>query len=155
MVLEAFKQTRITFSNGGTWQAIPAPAKDSRGEPTRCLLADGCSLHFHTVTSSDMYGSFYSSEKAIGLVIAVGNPGKHLSNQKGSVHTYLSRDGGRVWKEVRKGSHVYEIGDHGGLLVMASDENPTNTLFYSWNEGTTWNSLVFSSMLVQVTNIVT
>lgn len=102
-----------------------------------------------------MYGSFYSSEKAIGLVMAVGNLGKYLSNQKGSVHTYLSRDGGRAWKEVRKGSHVYEIGDHGGLLVMASDENPTNTLLYSYDEGSFWNTLVFSNTLVTVTNIVT
>jgi len=34
-----------------------------------------------------------------------------------------------------KGSFIYEIGDHGGLLLMASDDQPTTSLFYSWNEG--------------------
>jgi hypothetical protein len=80
MILDSYKKTRITFSNGGTWQIIPCPSKDSLGTETKCRKSDGCSLHFHTVTSSDMYGSFYSSEKAIGLIMAVGNPGKYLSN---------------------------------------------------------------------------
>ena len=133
--LESYKKTKISFNNGGTWQYVQAPSKDSRGKSIDCLLSKGCSLHFHTVTSSDMYGSFYSTEKAIGIIIATGNVGYHLSRQKGDVNTYLSRDGGREWMELMKGSFIYEIGDHGGILLMASDEQATNTLFYSWNEG--------------------
>lgn len=82
-----------------------------------------------------MYGSFYSTEKAVGVIIGTGNSGYHLSKQKGDVNTYLSRDGGREWMELMKGSYIYEIGDHGGILLMASDEVASNTLFYSWNEG--------------------
>lgn len=98
------------------------PEVDSKGNQIDCDLSLDCSLHFHTVTSSDIYGSFYSTEKAIGVVIATGNVGKYLSGRKGEVNTYLSRDGGRSWKEVMKGSYIYEIGDHGGLIIMASDE---------------------------------
>jgi hypothetical protein len=33
----------------------------------------------------------------------------------------MSRDGGLNWVEIHKGSHIYEISDHGGLIVMASN----------------------------------
>ena len=33
----------------------------------------------------------------------------------------MSRDGGLTWLELDKGSHIYDIGDHGGIIVMASD----------------------------------
>lgn len=52
--------------------------------------------------------------------MAVGNLGKHLEKNKvDRMNTYSSRDGGLTWKEVKKGSHIYELGDHGGLIVMA------------------------------------
>ena len=35
--------------------------------------------------------------------------------------TYFSRDAGLSWDEVAKGSHIYEFGDHGALIVMAND----------------------------------
>lgn len=37
------------------------------------------------------------------------------------MNTYLSRDGGLTWQEVMKGSYIYELGDHGGLIVMAKN----------------------------------
>ena len=37
------------------------------------------------------------------------------------MNTYLSRDGGLTWAEVKKGPYVYEFGDHGGLIVMAKN----------------------------------
>jgi Sortilin, neurotensin receptor 3, len=54
--------------------------------------------------------------------MAVGNIGKQLERFKvDRMNTYLSRDGGLNWQEVKKGSHIYEVGDHGGLIVMAPD----------------------------------
>jgi len=41
--------------------------------------------------------------------------------KKGKVNTYLSRDGGLSWEETKKGSHIYEVADHGSLIVMADD----------------------------------
>ncbi len=75
--LQSFKKTKISFNNGASWEAIEAPEQDSRGRDIIC--GEKCGLHFHTVTSSDMYGSFYSTEKAIGLIIATGNVGHSLS----------------------------------------------------------------------------
>ena len=33
---------------------------------------------------------------------------------------------------------IYEFGDHGGVVVMASDTERTNAVIYSWNEGDKW-----------------
>jgi hypothetical protein len=44
---------------------------------------------------------------------------------------YLSRDAGLTWAEVMKGSHIYEFGDHGALIVMADDERPTTSILYA------------------------
>lgn len=43
--------------------------------------------------------------------------------------------------QIRKGSHIYEIGDRGGLIVMARDDMPTNKAIYSWDEGLTWSEI--------------
>jgi hypothetical protein len=52
----------------------------------------------------------------------------------------MSRDAGVTWSEIKKGSHIYEMGDHGGLLVMANDQFAVDTIWYSWDEGLTWDS---------------
>ena len=49
------------------------------------------------------------------------------------MNTYLTRDGGHEWFEIRKGSHMYEIGDRGGLIVMGQDDKPINEIHYSWD----------------------
>lgn len=71
--------------------------------------------------------------------------GSELTFHEGLVNTYFSRDGGHEWFEVAKGSHIYEFGDHGGIIVMANDEAEVTEVQYSWNEGLTWESLHFTS----------
>ena len=43
----------------------------------------------------------------------------------------------------QKGSHIYEVSDHGGLIVMSKDQDLTNELLYSWDEGSTFVSYIF------------
>lgn len=76
---------------------------------------------------------------------ATGNVGSELTFREGLVNTYFSRDGGHEWFEVAKGSHIYEFGDHGGIIVMANDEAEVTEVMYSWNEGLTWEALKFAS----------
>jgi len=59
-----------------------------------------------------------------------------------------------TWDEVRKGSHIYEIGDHGGLIVMAPNLNGTKEVYYTWNEGKTWHAQSISNVPLDVTNII-
>lgn len=93
-----------------------------------------------------MYGRFYSSQDAIGLLLATGNVGEYLSSKTNELNTYMSRDAGwyiffppkiidRSWTEVSKGSLVYEMGDQGGILLFAENSVATNTMLYTWTEG--------------------
>jgi hypothetical protein len=70
------------------------------------------------------------------------------------MNTYLSRDGGLTWREIMKGSHIYELGDHGGLIVMAPNAVQTTEIFYSFNEGETFHSMTISDTPIDVTNII-
>ena len=53
--------------------------------------------------------------------MAVGNIGSKLDISKGARKgTFLSRDGGLTWTEIAKVPLIYELGDHGGLLLAAN-----------------------------------
>ena len=73
--------------------------------------------------------------------MATGNVGKHLSDKEDEVHTFFSRDGGLTWVMARAGSHIYEYGDHGAILVIADDRRASKEIYYSWDEALTWNEL--------------
>ena len=92
------------------------------------------------------------------MVIGTGNVGIYLSHRPDEVNTYLSRNGGLTWFEIRKGSHIYEMGNHGGLIVMAKNREQTNEFLYSWDEGLTWEiykidkKILVSNILVEPSN---
>lgn len=153
-------RTVMTFDRGASWEYLPAPKYDALAQAVECHSGDHpmdgvgarhCSLHLHGVT--DVFGPFYSSPNAVGLMMATGNIGSELTFREGLVNTYFSRDGGHEWFEVAKGSHIYEFGDHGGIIVMANDEAEVTEVMYSWNEGLTWEALKFATSPVLVDNI--
>ena len=131
----------ISFNAGGAWSTLKAPSSDSEGQPISC--GNGCSLHLHDMTFQEHFVPFYSYDKAVGIIMAAGNVGQRLSYKAEESNTYLSRDGGLSWSEVRKGVHIYEFGNHGAVLVMASVNSETNQVIYSLDEGKTWQTLAF------------
>ena len=145
---QRFQKTVVTFDKGGEWRGIEPPERDSEGK--RIICEDDCYLHLHSVTSS--YSQVYSTDNAIGIVMGTGNVGKYLSHKEDELNTYLSRDGGLSWIEVKKGEFIYEMGDHGAIIVMADSQKATDTLYFSWNEGLTWERMVLDSAF-EVENI--
>lgn len=116
-------KTYITHNKGGKWELIKAPDQDSDGRKLVCYADEGCSLHLHIYSSNGVYPPPYSQDSAVGLIIGVGNLGKKLYKVNSDrINTYMSRDGGLTWSEVKKGSHIYEFGDHGALIVMAKNQ---------------------------------
>ncbi len=88
-------------------------------------------------------------------MIGTGNIGEYLSLNSDEQNTYISIDGGRNWEMVAKGSHIYEVGDHGGIILMASDQIATNEILYSWDEGASWSKYKFTDEPVEIMNIIT
>ena len=139
----------VSFDKGREWRSLQAPRVDSSGNPISC--EEPCALHLHSVTSP--YSSLLSKESAIGIVIGVGNIGSHLSYREDELRTYLSRDAGISWSEVKSGEFVYQTGDHGAIILMAESQRSTNELYYSWNEGLSWSTLLMDSPM-QIEDIV-
>ena len=129
-------KTYITHNKGGKWELIKAPEKTVDGQNYKCYIEDNCSLHLQVYSSNGIFPPPYSQDSAIGVIMAVGNIGTKLErNMIDRMNTYLSRDGGLTWTEVMRGSHIYEIGDHGGLIVAAPNTAKTTEIMYSFNEG--------------------
>lgn len=125
---EEVTRTAISFDKGGVWSYLKAPKIDSRGQKIDCP-PESCWLHLNGITKFSEYAPFYSVENAVGIIMGTGNVGEYLRNEKEEVNTYLSRDGGLTWIEAHKGAFIYEMGDHGGLLVMADDTKKTNQVY--------------------------
>lgn len=116
--------------------------------------AQGCGLQIHGFTERFDARATYSTPSVPGLLMAVGNVGKKLAPYAES-DTFLSRDAGLTWEEVHKDAHLWEFGDSGSVLVMANDEEPTDHVMYSLDEGKTWHEYRFSDEKVRVKVIVT
>ena len=76
--------------------------------------------------------------------MAVGNVGQSLATYTKS-DTFLSRDAGFTWEEIHKDAHLWEFGDSGSLLVIVNDEEPTDHVLFSTDEGLTWREYSFST----------
>jgi hypothetical protein len=86
--------------------------------------------------------------------MAVGNVGESLATYTES-DTFLSRDAGFTWEEVHKDAHMWEFGDSGSILVMANDEEPTDHVLFTTDEGKTWREYTFGTEKLRVNSIVT
>ena len=135
-------KTVITFNKGGSWKYIKAPKISAANKKINCKLEDKCSLNLFLYSNTEV--PVYSQKYAYGLILASGNIGKTRNNKRSARNMYLSHDGGLTWIEMAKELYVYDIADHGGLIVMSKlDNNRTSntSLLYSWNEGATWGTI--------------
>ncbi|KAF7309568.1 Sortilin [Mycena indigotica] len=146
-------QSRITHNDGGTWKPLNPPKLDSHGKEYQCTSTK-CGLQIHGYTERTDPRATYSSPSVVGLIMAVGNVGEALAPYDQS-DTFLSRDGGFSWEEVHKDAHLWEFGDSGSILVMANDEQPTDRILYSTDEGLSWHEYQFTEESMRVTSIVT
>lgn len=146
----------VTHNKGSTWELIRAPEKDMNGNSFQCYIEDDCSLHLQMYShKTAQFASPYSVETAIGIVVAVGNVGHSVDfTRSGKKSTFLSRDGGLNFNEISSIPLIYDLGDHGGLIVAAPNLQSTTQIRYSWNEGKTWSKLKISDVPIFVSNII-
>ncbi|KAJ3206579.1 vacuolar protein sorting/targeting protein PEP1, partial [Dinochytrium kinnereticum] len=149
-------KTLISFDDGARWMRLSPPKKDSGGREYTCT--SDCTLNLYRKTTHGQHsfgrGSVSTSPAAAGVVVGIGNVGPSLrSFEEGDM--FLSLDAGRKWKEIHKNPHKWAIGDHGGVIVMASDKTSTDTVLYSYDYGTTWSEVTFASDPIMVHSILT
>ncbi|KAF5094816.1 hypothetical protein DV451_004893 [Geotrichum candidum] len=149
-------KSKITHNDGGEWAYITPPEKDSEGKKYNCpgTSLNRCSLNLHGFTERADYRDTFSSQSAVGMMLAVGNVGESLSPLFDS-NTFFTKDGGVTWKEIRKGYYMWEYGDQGSIIVVVNGQDNTNIVSYSLDEGETWNDYQFSDDLIKVEDIAT
>lgn len=121
---------------------------------TGCPHVQNCALHVHGYTERADPRATFSSPSVVGLIMAVGNVGEDLAGYTDS-DTFLSRDAGFTWEEVHKDAHLWEFGDSGSILIMANDEEPTDHVLFTTDEGINWREYTFTDEKMRVTSIVT
>lgn len=152
-------KTMITHNDGAEWDYLPPPQKDADGNKFGCSgNIMKCSLHIHGYTERRIKSHTYYSQSAIGLMMGTGNVGEYLTLDKGSdsdVATFVTADGGISWTSVKKGKYMWEYGDQGSIIVIVKDNQKTNMVHYSLDEGKTWDDYQFSDEEVMITDITT
>ncbi|RKP09905.1 hypothetical protein THASP1DRAFT_13625, partial [Thamnocephalis sphaerospora] len=145
----------ITYDNGRTWKPLTAPKKDPSGRTYRCP-SPPCSLSLHSFTEKEDPTNIFSAPTAVGVMMGVGNVGNHLSTYDES-DTFLTRDAGHTWRAIQRGPHLYEFGDHGGILVLVDDRGPVDHVLYSLDEGASFDKFYFtpSNKKVRVATLTT
>ena len=133
---------------------LRAPVVTSKGAPIDCHVEDECSLHLEIYSQAGKYAPVYSTETSVGLVLGTGNLGKKLSGKDDPKNLYISRDGGLTWRSVKPGDYIYEIGDHGAILVIAKHNEPTTEVEFSWDEGQNWTKLKIAEEPMYIENII-
>ncbi|WEW58561.1 vacuolar protein sorting/targeting protein PEP1 [Emydomyces testavorans] len=151
-------RSMITHNDGAEWAYIPAPANDVEGRSYGCSpgkkgTAD-CALHLHSYTERRDFRDTYSSPSAVGLMLGVGNVGDHLT-LKSEGDTFITRDGGIEWHSVKKGNFIWEYGDQGSIIVIVPESKPTQSIFYTLDEGKSWTEFKFTDVKMQIFDIST
>lgn len=146
-------KTVASFNDGSQWSLLAPPALDSEGKRYECSgqPLEKCLLQLQGYTERPDFTDTYSSNSAIGLLFGVGNVGESLS--KDNLATFLSTDGGILWKEVVKGAYMWEFGDSGTILVLVKQFEETDTLLYSADQGNLWREYKFSDKKVAVLDL--
>lgn len=149
-------KSMITHNDGADWDFIPPPDKDIEGHSFGCsgkALAD-CSLHLHGYTERRDARDTFSSASAVALMIGVGNVGEQLGRYKEG-DTFISSDGGVLWRQAKKGQYMWEFGDQGSVIVIVEELTPTNVVYFSRDEGMTWAEFEFGSKKLMIEDITT
>jgi hypothetical protein len=137
------------------WDAVRAPSATVKGKIIECDAGDGCGLNIEIYSSAGTHAPVYSSESAVGVVIATGNIGETLTENNIGKNLYVSRDGGLNWKAVKEGNYIYDIGDHGAIILAAKVGEKTKSIEFTWDFGATWESVQITDDEIYITNIIT
>jgi hypothetical protein len=148
-------KTKVTHNDGADWAFLPPPEKDVDENAFECNTAsDKCSLHIHGYTERAVKSHTYSSPSAVGLMLGIGNVGEYLTSRP-EADTFISTNAGITWEQAKKGPYMWEFGDQGSIIVLVKEEEETDIVFYSLDEGATWIDYKFSDELLLIDEITT
>ncbi|KUI60044.1 Vacuolar protein sorting/targeting protein 10 [Cytospora mali] len=144
-------QSLISHNDGSEWAYLPAPDKDIDGKSTACSggATESCALHIHGYTERKDHRKTFSSAGAVGLMFGWGNVGQYLGPLN-DADTYMTSDAGLSWKQVKKGRWQWLYGDQGSIIVLVPIDEKTKSVWYTMDEGKTWDEYQFAEREMQI-----
>lgn len=143
-------QTKITHNDGADWallQSVEA-AKDTnfKYECNPQAGKNDCALHLHGYTERKDPRDTFSSPSAVGIMIATGNVGYYLGHKQ-DANTFITRNGGVTWLFAAEGNWMWEYGDQGSIIVIVKEDEPTDFVRYTLDEGRNWKEYKFGETM--------
>lgn len=149
-------KSMITHNDGAEWDYLPPPKVDGDKKKYCSGALEKCALHVQGYTTRRDKSHTYSSTSAVGLMLATGNVGEWLDTKNVKARdTFMTNDAGITWNFVKKGSYMWEFGDQGSIVVIVKDLEPTNEVFYTLDEGESWERHQFSNEEHKIVDITT
>ncbi len=144
--------SKITFDHGVSWHYLNVSSIDSQGNTFENCKNTKCFLSLSQLSIKNQ--TFYSKESAVGLILASGSVrGYSSDNSQSQQNLFISRDGGISWNEIQKGNYIFNIGDHGGLILIANENVPITEVSYSTNGGRSFSKIKISIKPIIVSKI--
>lgn len=138
------QRSLITYDKGGEWELLNSPRVLHGRVNSNCSKSLDCSLHLSQEFSRLYPGSqvqpILSRPSAPGILLASGTVGRNLKSHQ---DLFVSRDAGNTWFQVMDGTYQFSMADHGGVMLAAQQFQPTDTVYYSIDEGESWHSYQF------------
>ncbi|KAL6451017.1 VPS10 Vacuolar protein sorting/targeting protein 10 [Candida maltosa Xu316] len=130
--------TKVSMNDGKDWSLLKLNDKS-------CSISDGCSLHLWEFGELNGEGKFVTGPTP-GILLGVGNKGKHLANDFTKMKTFVSRDGGITWDYALDVPCVFSFGDQGNVIIAVpyngkNQFDPAAHLYYSFDQGKTWEKI--------------
>ncbi|KAG9240971.1 hypothetical protein BJ878DRAFT_429139 [Calycina marina] len=146
----------ITHNDGAEWDYLKPPALDPDGKKFGCKgSTDKCSLNLHSYTERNNKAHTFYSNSAIGLMMGTGNVGEYLKPKGDEVATFFTPDGGVTWKSVKNGEYMWEFGDQGSIVVIVKDNQKTDVVYYTLDEGDIWQEYKFADEPIMINDLTT
>lgn len=147
----------ISFDMGNNWNKVNPPNVNSFGHDAMCNLTQNCSLHLvqKYLSMSSNVKTILTRDSSVGLIVGTGVLGSSL---KGKQNIYLSVDAGNTWRQILSGNYLYAFGDFGSIIVAIahySKGGVTNELFYSLDDGESFQTYQFSKDKIRVYGLLT
>ncbi|RUS81204.1 hypothetical protein EGW08_011034 [Elysia chlorotica] len=126
----SFVQTYVSYDKGGNW----APLFINKS----CSKVESCSLLLELKDTFEV-DAVRSSESAPGIILGHGILGQGHEFQETSI--FVTNDGGATWEKAPFNTTCFlRILNHGGLLSAIPDESSSKTVYYSLDQGKSWQS---------------
>jgi hypothetical protein len=87
--------------------------------------------------------------------MGTGNLGEYLSGNQEGKNLYISRDGGVTWASTHVGNYIYDIADHGALIVASKLAEETQSIEFTWDYGKSWETVNIATKPFHIQNIIT